>query len=103
MSVVVVATIWPVPEHRDEVVAAFTDIIPAVHAGHAGCELYALHEGPDRLVMIEKWASPNDLDAHAHTPELAELNRRLAGKTVADADIRVLTAHPVGTPEQGTV
>ena len=60
MSVTVVATVRPVPEHRDEVIAAFTEVIPAVHA-EEGCELYALHEGDDRLVMIEKWTSADAL------------------------------------------
>ena len=38
MSVVVVATIKPLPEHRDEVIAAFTETIAQVHA-EDGCEL----------------------------------------------------------------
>jgi len=37
--VVVVATIRPLPEHRDEVLAAFRDTIPAVHR-EPGCILY---------------------------------------------------------------
>jgi len=42
MSIVVVATITPKPEHTDEVAAAFAGVIPQVHA-EDGCELYALH------------------------------------------------------------
>ena len=57
MSVVVVATIVPEPEHRDEVIAAFRHTITQVH-GEDGCELYALHEAPDRLIVVEKWANP---------------------------------------------
>ena len=37
---VVVATIIPLPEHRDEVIAVLTQTIPKVHA-EEGCELYA--------------------------------------------------------------
>lgn len=33
-----------------------------VHAHDEGCELYALHEGDDRLVMIEKWSSEQALE-----------------------------------------
>ena len=51
MSVVVIATAFPVPEHRAEVIAAFEAAIKRVH-DQTGVELYALHEGPDRLVMI---------------------------------------------------
>jgi Antibiotic biosynthesis monooxygenase len=49
MSVVVVVTAFPVPEHRAEVIAAFEEAITRVH-DEPGVELYALHEGPDRLV-----------------------------------------------------
>ena len=51
MSVVVVVTAFPIPEHRAEVVAAFEEAIARVH-DEPGVELYALHEGRDRLVMI---------------------------------------------------
>ena len=53
MSVVVVVTAIPVPEHRTEVIKAFEAAIVRVH-DEPGGELYALHEGRDRLVMIEK-------------------------------------------------
>ena len=56
MSVVVVVTAFPLPEHRAEVIAAFEAAIARVHY-EPGVALYALHEGPDRLVMIEKYES----------------------------------------------
>ncbi len=56
MSVVVVVTAFPLPEHRAEVVAAFEAAITRVH-DEPGVELYALHQGPDRLVVIEKYES----------------------------------------------
>jgi quinol monooxygenase YgiN len=56
MSVVVVVTAIPVPEHRTEVIKAFETAIVRVH-DEPGVELYALHEGRDRLVMIEKYES----------------------------------------------
>ena len=61
MSIVVVATITPKPEHTDAVAAAFAGIIPQVHA-EDGCELYALHRAGDQLIMIERWASAEALD-----------------------------------------
>jgi quinol monooxygenase YgiN len=102
MSLVVVATIIPVPEHRDEVVAAFTATIARVH-GEDGCELYALHEGDDQLVMIEKWASQEALDTHSAGPALRELGGQLKGRIVGRPDVRVLRPHPAGTEEQGTL
>jgi quinol monooxygenase YgiN len=53
MSIVVVVTVYPTLEHRAEVIEAFEKAIVRVH-DEPGVELYALHEGSDRLVMIEK-------------------------------------------------
>jgi quinol monooxygenase YgiN len=103
MSVVVVATIHPLPEHRDEVVAAFEAAVARVHAEDTGCELYALHEGQDRLVMVEKWASEEALAAHSKSAALEELNGRLDGKLAGPTDIQVLQPHPAGTAQQGTL
>ena len=100
MSVVVVATITPVPEHRDEVIAAFTATIPQVHA-EDGCELYALHQAADRLVMIEKWASADALATHRQGAALAALHPQLKGKTAGPTEVIVLHAVPAGDPAKG--
>jgi quinol monooxygenase YgiN len=102
MSVIVVATVFPEPDHRDEVLAALKETVPVVHA-EDGCDLYALHEGPDRFVLIEEWASDDALAVHAGAQALADLRTRLAGKTVGDLDIQLLTAVPAGTEEQGSL
>jgi quinol monooxygenase YgiN len=101
MSLVVVATLFPHAEHREEVVAAIAEAIARVHAEDAGCQLYALHEGADRLVMIEKWDSEELLNAHLKAPALAELGDRLSGKLASPTDIQLLRPHPAGTPQQG--
>jgi quinol monooxygenase YgiN len=103
MSVTVVATIIPVPEHRAAVIAAFVDLIPKVHANHDGCELYALQEGADRLIMVEKWASRELLEAHSGAPEMADHRPKLEGKLVSAPEVLVLEPHPAGTAEQGTL
>ncbi len=102
MSVVVVASIVPLPEHRDEVIAAFKDTIERVHA-EDGCELYSLHEAPDRLIMIEKWASPEALANHSRGVNLAMLNPRLAGKVSAPPEVVVLQPVPAGDPAKGAL
>jgi quinol monooxygenase YgiN len=102
MSVVVVATLFPLAEHRDEVVAAIAQAVAGVHA-EDGCELYALHEGDDRLVMIEKWASEDALNVHLKAPTLAELGGRLTGKLAGPTEIQLLQPHPAGTPQQGAL
>jgi quinol monooxygenase YgiN len=102
MSVVVVATIVPLAEHRDEVIAAFKEAIEQVH-DEDGCELYALHEAPDRLVMIEKWASPEALRVHSTSPALAAVNPKLAGKVAARPEIIVLNQVPAGDLTKGAL
>ena len=100
MSVVVVATIVPLAEHRDEVIAAFKETIEQVH-GEDGCELYALHQADDRLVMIERWTSQEALDTHSKAAALAALNPKLAGKVAGPAEVVVLHAVPAGDPVKG--
>jgi quinol monooxygenase YgiN len=102
MSVVVVATVYPLPEHRAEVIAAFEETIARVHT-EDGCELYALHEGADRLVMIEKWASGDALRVHGRAAALTELGPKLEGKLVSAPDVQVVQPHPAGTAALGAL
>ncbi len=101
MTVIVVATIYPEPTHRADVIAAVESTIARVHAEDAGCELYALHEGEDRLVMIEKWTSPDALTAHGNGDAFARLGAQLEGKLSRALDVQVLRPHPAGTEYQG--
>jgi quinol monooxygenase YgiN len=103
VSVVVVATILPLPEHRAEVIAAFEPLIAAVHAEDEGCELYALHAGEDRLVMIEKWTSRDALAAHSEANAGRGLRASLEGKLAGPTDVQILEAHPAGAPALGAL
>jgi quinol monooxygenase YgiN len=102
MSVVVVATAFPVPEYRAEVVAAFEEAITRVHH-EPGVELYALHEGPDRLVMIEKYESEQARSQHLKGAALADLRSALQGKLSSALDAQVLVPHPAGNAQQGAL
>ena len=102
-AVIVVATAYPIPEHRAEVIAAFEAAIAQVHDEEPGCELYALHEGEDRLVMIEKYASEDAFAAHRKNAGLAGLVAALKGKLSAPMDVQILTPHPAGTPGKGAL
>jgi quinol monooxygenase YgiN len=104
MAIVIVATAYPAAEHREEVIAAFEAAEEKVHAEEDGCELYALHEGPDgRLVMIEKYASDEAVAAHRAGTGLAALREALGGKLSAPMDVQVLTPHPAGSPVKGAL
>ena len=103
MTVVVVATIHPLPERRGDVIAAMEAVIARTHAEDDGCLLYALHKAPDRLVMIEKWTSEEALAAHLRGAAIAELQQQTAGLMSAPPDILTLEPHPAGSAEQGIV
>jgi quinol monooxygenase YgiN len=102
VSVVVVVTAFPVPEQRDAVIAAFEDAINRVHR-EPGVELYALHEGQDRLVMIEKYESAEARSEHAKRPPLADLLAAVNGKLSSPLDVQVLAPHPAGDPQKGAI
>jgi quinol monooxygenase YgiN len=104
LAIIVVATIIPAPEHRDTVIAAVEAAEAQVHAGEDGCLLYALHEGPDgRLVMIEKYTDKAAFEAHGKGEGLAGLSAALKGKLAAPVDVQVLTPHPAGAADKGTL
>ena len=103
MSVVVIARIVPEPEHREEIVRHLEHAIARVHAEDAGCELYALNQSPNLLVMIEKWVDQEALGAHGRSPAYHELGAALSGKIIGDVDVIALTPHPAGTETQGAL
>ena len=102
MSVVAVVTAFPVPELRDEVVAAFESAIVRVH-DEPGVERYALLEGTDRLVMIEKYESEQARSEHLQGAALADLRSALEGKLSSGLDAQVLVPHPAGNAQKGAL
>jgi quinol monooxygenase YgiN len=103
MPVIVVATIKPLPQYRDEVTSALEAAVPAV-PGEDGCELYALHRNDDRLVMIERWASPAALRTHSTgSAALQKLNIALKGKLEAPLDVVVLDPVTAGHVTKGAL
>jgi quinol monooxygenase YgiN len=102
MSVVVVATAFPVPEHQAELIAACKAAITRVH-DEPGVELYALHEGPDRLVMIEKYESEQAFSEHSQGAALADLLSAFEGKLTREIDVQVLVPHPAGDTQKGVL
>ncbi len=104
MAVIIVATAFPAPEYRDEVIAAFEVAQRQVHATEDGTLRYALHEGADgRLVMIEKYTDEAAVAAHQRGEGLASLRAALDGKLSAPVDVQVLTPRPAGSADKGTL
>src|ERR1700712_2685477 len=100
MTVIVVATVTPLPEHRADIIALFEKTIARVHE-EDGCELYAMHEDNDTIVMIEKWRNAEDLQTHSSSAAMTEMNSQVEGKLAEKTEIKVYTPHPAGDPEKG--
>ena len=102
MAIVLVATIVPLAEHRDEVISTLAATVERVHA-EGGCEIYALHEALDRLVMVEKWESEDALARHRKGAALAAPGPALAGKVARAPEVITLRPVPAGNPGKGTL
>ena len=83
-------------------VAAFEKAIARVN-DEPGVEIYALYEGPGRLVMIEKYESEQARSVHAKGVALADLRSALPGKLSSSLDAQVLVPHPAGNAQQGAL
>lgn len=100
-EVIVTAVFVPVEGKQAELVAALREAIPAVHA-EPGCVLYAIHDAEDgTITMLEKWASVEDLDAHAAGEPITRLNRLIDGLIDGPVVVTRMFALPAGTEQQG--
>ncbi|MFI8458705.1 putative quinol monooxygenase [Kitasatospora sp. NPDC085464] len=97
---VVIATIRSKPGRRDEVLAAFEKHTPAVHA-EDGCELYAVHAGPDRVTVVEKWADQAALDAHSAGDTLVAIAAAITDALAEPLDVAVMDPYPAGDEAKG--
>jgi quinol monooxygenase YgiN len=93
----VIAILTCKPGQRETVLAAFRANMPAVHA-EKGCIEYTpvidtpnmgkiqTPLGPDAFMVIEKWATKEDLGAHAAAPHMAayaaKVKDLLAGRVI---------------------
>jgi quinol monooxygenase YgiN len=92
------------PDRYEEAQRALGEMVQAVHAHDDGCLLYALHAVPGdrtRLVCVEKWASQDDLEAHAAQAHVT----RLADVPALDGppEVTVLAPLSCGDPAKGAL
>jgi quinol monooxygenase YgiN len=104
VAVSVVAVLAAKPGRGPSVIESFREVSPLVH-GESGCELYAAHleQGGDVVVMVERWTTREDLDAHAAGAPLARLNELNADLLERPYDAWFLDAVPLGDLQKGVV
>ena len=99
--IIVTVTFNAAAGKRDEMIEALKRGIEEVHT-EAGCELYAIHSAEDHsIVMLEKWSSVADLDAHAAGDAVKRLDASLVGLMAHAPVVTRATAIPAGQPEKG--
>ncbi|MEP6851656.1 MAG: putative quinol monooxygenase [bacterium] len=91
-----IAVITARPGAEDEVADLLYELVTATQA-EAGCLLYSLQRGleePNVFVTVEKWASPDALQAHLSSPHVATALGR-AGELLTEAP-RIISFAPTG-------
>jgi quinol monooxygenase YgiN len=96
----VIATIRTAPGRRDELIAAFRELVPSVRA-EAGCIEYGIAidlrtpiaaQAPvldDAVTVVEKWESVSALQAHLVAPHMLAHRERVKAIVTA-VEIRIL-------------
>lgn len=104
MSVIIVASAAALPGKREAMLDVFREIVPLVHREH-GCEMYAAHleADGDSIVVIERWATPQDLEAHATGAVTARLMASLDGLVAGPPHLLTLESVPLGDPARGAI
>lgn len=103
-EIVVIGVITVVPGREAEAERMLGGVAEQTHR-EEGCLSYALHRGldePNVLVLVERWRSRDDLDAHFAQPYVAELMAKLPELISEVAPLIVFTEPvPVGDAAKG--
>lgn len=104
MALIVVAVLTAKPGRGPQVIESFREVSPQVHK-ERGCELYAAHleQDGDTVVMVERWSTRADLDAHASGAPLARLNELNADLLERPYDVWMLDAVSLGRASLGVI
>lgn len=95
----VIAIITAKAGKRDELLSAFSQVIPLVHAEKGCIEYQPVTDtdnpgsqsrlGQDSYMVVEKWDSMDDLRAHAASSHMSDYTKN-SGHLVADRKVFVL-------------
>jgi len=104
MAISVVAKFNPKPGMGPRIIDAFREVSPLVHE-EAGCELYAAHleRDGDTVIMVERWSTQDELDAHANGEPLRRLNELTAELVARPYDVWLLDPVPLGDETRGSI
>lgn len=103
MSLVLVAVATPKPGRTQQVLDAFRAVSLDTHL-EKGCELYAAHtDQAGRVVVVERWSSPDAWRAHDQGAPVARLRQLLDGLLEGPVELLHLDAVPMGDPGKGAV
>ena len=101
-EIVVVASFKFKPGQEDEGVELLRGLIEGSH-GESGCRKYSLNRAVDdstRFVIVEKWDSQADLDAHFRQPHMAAIQQ--ASDLVEEPpQVWFTQPVPIGDPAKG--
>src|ERR1700684_459384 len=104
-EVVVVGSFTARPGREADALEAFQALLEPTH-GEEGCILYALHQGaedPRRLAFVERWSSPELLQAHLASPHIQAVLERAEELFSDGGDIVVYEAQPGGEAKKGSL
>jgi quinol monooxygenase YgiN len=102
-EVVVVVLSRAAPGRVEDGLAAFAELAAVTHT-EKGCLAFTLHRepaDPDRIVLVERWATREALDAHLETPHLLAFRRGSQDIWAEPAAVLVLDPVSAGDPAKG--
>lgn len=102
-ALTVIATATAKPGEGDKLEAVLRASVVPTHA-EPGNLHFSLHRGadaPETVIAIERWSSPEALQAHFGTDHIATVMAQTADLMAGAPDIRVLAQVPEGTSPKG--
>jgi quinol monooxygenase YgiN len=99
---IVVARVYPKPGRLQEVIGVYAGIVSLVHQ-EPGCELFALHTDGETVFVVEKWATPADLQGHAAGRAYAQIRAGISDLVDHAADVWVLDPLSFGEVAKSTI
>ena len=99
---IVIARVYPKPGHLQKVIDVYAGIAPLVYQ-EQGCELFALHTDGETVFVVEKWATPADLQGHADGGAYAQIRAGISDLVDHAADVWILDPLSFGEAAKGTI